>query len=178
MMAIESAFRAARGDGYQAIELPYDGDRLTMLVVVPERLARFERTLTPEGVDAIVARLRARTVDLTLPTFSARTAAPLKEPLQALGIHALWSPETADLSGITDEPGLFVGAVVHEAFVSVAEQGTEAAAATAVEMGDSGLERPPLEFKVDRPFVWLIRDRETGTILFMGRVVDPRSTSE
>jgi serpin B len=175
-MSMDIAQPIARGDGYRAIELPYDGDRLAMLIVVPSDLAAFEAGLTSDAYDAIVGSLEQDNVALTMPTFSARTSVGLAEPLKALGITDLFDPALADLSGISAEPGLHVDAAVHQAFVKVAEQGTEAAAATAI--GDSGTSGPPPEFKVDRPFLWFIRDHETGSILFMGRVTDPRDVVE
>ncbi len=166
----------ARSESYRAIELPYDGDRLVMLIVVPSDLAAFEAGLTSDAYDAIVESLEQDTVALTMPTFSARASVGLTEPLKALGIIDLFDPGLADLSGISPEPGLHVGAAVHQAFVKVAEQGTEAAAATAI--GDTGTSGPPPTFRVNRPFLWFIRDRGTGSILFMGRVTDPRATME
>lgn len=166
------------GDGYRAVELPYVGDRLAMLIVVPDDLAAFERGLTPETYGAIVAGLADAEdgVALSLPKYSARTAVDLKPALGALGIVDLFSEALADLSGISDEPGLHVSAAVHQAFVKVAEKGTEAAAATAI--GDRGTSGPPPSFDVDRPFLWFIRDRETGAVLFLGRVSDPRDTAK
>ena len=175
-MSMDIAQPIARGHGYRAIELPYDGDRLAMLIVVPSDLGAFEAGLTSDAYDAIVGSLEQDTVALTMPTFSARTSVGLAEPLKALGITDMFDPALADLSGISPEPGLHVDAAVHQAFVKVAEQGTEAAAATA--LGDSGTSGPPPAFKVDRPFLWFIRDRETGSILFMGRVIDPRDIVE
>ena len=175
-MSMGVALPVAHGDGYRAIELPYDGDRLAMLIVVPGDLAAFEAGLTSDAYDAIVGSLEQDTVALTMPTFSARTRLGLAEPLQALGITDMFDPALADLSGISPEPGLHVDAAVHQAFVKVAEQGTEAAAATAI--GDTGTSGPPPAFKVDRPFLWCIRDRATGSILFMGRVTDPRDTAQ
>ena len=175
MMAAEEGFPIALGKGYRALELPYDGDRLAMLIVVPDDLAAFQQRLTADSYDAIVGALHPRTLDLRLPRFAARASVDLAGPLKALGIVDAFDPALADLSGISPE-GLSVGAVVHQAFVEVAEKGTEAAAATVVESGDSGFERPPLDFRIDRPFLWFIRDRVTGSVLFMGRVEDPRDT--
>ncbi|MCY7417814.1 MAG: serpin family protein [Chloroflexi bacterium] len=175
-MSMTTRQAVARGNGYRAIELAYDGDRLAMLIVVPSDLAGFEAGLTSDAYDAIVGSLEQDTVALTMPTFSARSSVGLTEPLKALGITDMFDPALADLSGISPEPGLHVGAAVHQAFVKVAEQGTEAAAATAI--GDTGTSGPPPAFKVDRPFLWFIRDRGTGSILFMGRVTDPRDIVE
>ena len=163
-----------RGDGYRAIELAYDGGRLAMLIVVPDDLAAFQAGLTRKAYQTIVTSLAEDRAALTLPSFSAQTRVNLAGPLQALGITDVFDAKLADLSGISPEPGLHVSAAVHQAFVKVAEKGTEAAAATAI--GDSGTSGPPPAFRVDRPFLWFIRDRETGSILFMGRVSDPRDS--
>jgi serpin B len=175
-MSMDTRQVVTRGGGYRAIELPYDGDRLAMLIVVPDDLATFEADLTSEVYDAIVGSLAPDRVALTIPTFSARSSVGLAEPLMALGITDMFDPALADLSGISPEPGLHVDAAVHQAFIEVAEQGTEAAAATAI--GDSGTSGPPPAFRVDRPFLWFIRDRDTGSILFLGRVTDPRDIVE
>ncbi len=173
MAATSYAPTSTTGD-VRAIELPYEGERLAMLILVPDDLATFEASVTAETIDAIVASLEPGGVALTMPAFSARTRVDLRAPLQALGIIDAFDWRLADLSGISPEPGLHVSAAVHQAFVKVAEKGTEAAAATAI--GDSGTSGPPPAFKVDRPFLWLIRDRETGSVLFLGRVLDPRDT--
>jgi serpin B len=170
----------ARYRSYRAIELPYVGNRLAMLIIVPRDLEVFERALNPERLGRIVNNLRAEDgVALTLPTFSTRTEVDLIPPLQSMGMHDTFLPDVADLSGISDlalEDGLHVSAAIHQAFVKVAEKGTEAAAATAI--GDSGASAPPPPFRVNRPFLWFIRDRETGSILFLGRVMDPREIAE
>jgi serpin B len=163
----------ARGNGYRAIELAYEGDRLAMLVVVPDDLARFERDLTPRRLDRIVDRLEQEFVDLTMPTFSVASAVDLVPPLRALGITDAFDPKLAELSGISAEPGLHLDAAVHQAFITVGEAGTQAGAATA--LGDSGAEMNTT-LRINRPFLWLIRDRETGSVLYLGRVIDPRVT--
>jgi serpin B len=179
LSGLDYGMRVGRGPGWRAVELPYVGERLAMLIVVPGDLATFEQTLDLQQLAAIVARLDEESVDLTLPTFSARTRLDLKAPLQSLGITDSFQPGVADLSGISDvalDDGLHVSAAVHQAFVKVAEQGTEAAAATAI--GDSGASAPPPPFRVNRPFLWLIRDRDTGSVLFLGRMMDPRRTAD
>jgi len=174
-MAMSAGEATARGPGYQAIELPYVGGRLAMLIVVPDDLGRFERTLTAARLATLVSRLREDGVDLTLPIFSSRTQVDLIPSLTALGMRDAFDPQRADLSGVSDEPGLHVSAAIHQAYISVAEQGTEAAAATAI--GDTGTSGPPPKLNVDRPFLWIIRDRVTGTILYLGHVTDPRITA-
>jgi serpin B len=161
---------AVRRD-YTAVELPYQGGTVAMLVVMPRRLKAFERSLDPAALDAIVSSLREEYVYLYQPKFSIRSNAELGPTLQAMGMVDPFALETADLSGISDEP-LYISFVIHEAFIKVDEKGTEAAAATAI--GDSaGSAGPDTTIRIDRPFLWFIRDRETGTVLFMGRVMDP-----
>ena len=155
------------GAGYQAAELPYDGDQLSMVVIVPDALASFEATLT-----AVVQSLSTADLTLTLPRFRYTTPLSLGAALQALGMVDAFSP-AADFSGIDGARDLQITGVLHKGFVGVDEAGTEAAAATAVVVGTTSVPEPHV-LAVDRPFLFLIRDRPTGAILFVGRVVDPR----
>jgi len=174
MMRQTGGFGYAEGEGYQAVELPYDGHELSMVILVPRpgEFERFEGTLDARQVDQIVKSLAYRQVALTMPKFEFESGFSLKETLAALGMPDAFS-DGADLSGMTGQRGLFIGDVLHQAFVSVDEQGTEAAAATAVMVAPSALPEEPVEVTMDRPFVFLIRDIGTGAILFVGRVVDP-----
>ena len=172
MMHKSGTFPYATGDGWQAVELAYDSDDLTMLVFLPEPgfLANFEQIFL---VSDATAYLSAVQVDLTLPKFDIATAISLGDTLQSLGITAAFSSD-ADLSGITTQESLDVAAVIHQANITVDEAGTEAAAATAV-IGEATSAPPsdPIVFTVDRPFVFALRDRGTEAILFIGRVGDP-----
>jgi len=175
MMSQEERFKYAEGDGYQAVELPYDGEELSMVILLPEsgQFETFEAALTAERVDEIIENLDYRQVDLTMPKFEFDSEFSLLEALSALGMPLAFSGG-ADFSGMTGNRDLFIMDVVHKAFVCVDEEGTEAAAATAVVMGETAL--PPSEavdFTADRPFIFLIRDIETGAILFVGRTMDP-----
>lgn len=162
----------AEGDGYRVAELPYDGHELSMVVIEPDDLAAFEAGLTGERLQSIAAQVSRYQLELTLPKF--RFAAPLalKPILQELGMVDAFT-EAADFSGIDGTRRLRITDVVHQGFVGIDERGTEAAAATAVIIGPTSLP-PSATFVVDRPFVFFIRDRPTGAILFVGRVVDPR----
>jgi serpin B len=164
----------AAGDGYQAVELPYDGGQLSMVLLLPDPGAypAFEQALDAERATAILEALSRQQVALTMPKFEFESQFSLGEALQALGMTDAFS-EAADFSGMTGQRGLFIGAVIHKAFVAVDEAGTEAAAATAVVMLESAMPLEPVEVRVDRPFVFFIRDIETGTVLFVGRVLDP-----
>lgn len=150
-------------------ELPYTGERLAMLVIVPQDLGQFESSLTSDRLDAIVGQLaEASRIPVLLPRFDVKLHTDLIPTMRSLGVNDLFGP--ADLSGIAADADLFVSAIEHEAVVKVNEEGTEAAAATGVGVAESA---PLFELKADRPFLFFVRDRETGAILFMGRVADP-----
>ena len=174
MMTQSESFGYAAGEGYQAVELPYDGQELSMVILLPEagEFEPFEASLSAEEVDAIVQDLGSRQVALTMPTFEFESDFSLADTLVDMGMPDAFSGN-ADFSGMTGDRDLFISDVIHKAFVSVDEAGTEAAAATAVVMKRSAVPEEPVEVTVDRPFVFLIRDIETGAILFVGRVVDP-----
>jgi serpin B len=155
------------GDDWAAVELPYEGGGLSMVVIVPEDLAAFEDRLDGELVDEVVGGIEDGGIHLTMPRFSFSTHASLVEPLQAMGVTSAFGD--ADFSRMTDEADLFVDAVEHEAFIEVDEEGTEAAAATGAAM--AGSHGPTID--VNRPFLFLIRDQATDTTLFVGRVLDP-----
>jgi serpin B len=151
--------------------LPYVGGRLAfdILLPAPGAMAALIGRLRHEGAAALLAGLRPQEVALSLPKLRLRTHVELSAPLQSLGVSDAFSPARADLSGIAGAPGdLFVSAVEHEAFIRVDESGTEAAAATGVAIATAEIMRPQIAFDVDRPFVFLVRDTETGTILFAG----------
>jgi len=178
MMRQTVGFGLAKGDGYQAVELPYDGDELSMVILVPDagQFEAFEGSLDAELVRTIVNNLVPTWLALTMPKFEFESGFSLTDALSAIGMPVAFVPprectaEGADFSGMTGTCDLFVKEVVHKAFVSVDEEGTEAAAATAVIVGPTSL---PPSVVIDRPFVFLIRDIETGAILFVGRVADP-----
>jgi len=174
MMRQTESFGYAEGDGYQAIELPYDGRELSMVILLPARgqFESFEASLDAQQVDAILGSLEQREINLTMPRFEFESDFGLKEALTALGMPVAFSGG-ADFSGMTGNRDLFIADVIHKAFVSVDETGTEAAAATAVVMELTALPGMPIDVNVDHPFVFLIRDIETGAILFVGRVVNP-----
>ena len=176
MMGATMGCPYAADEAYQAVSLLYDGGELEMVIVLPAEgapLATFEQNLTPEMLANILASLATAEVELSMPRFEYRFKAQLKAPLVALGMVDAFTDE-ADFSGMDGQTLLQIGAVIHEAFIKVDEAGTEAAAATAVVM-DGGVSAPPpsVPMVVDRPFIFLIRDIETGAILFIGRVLDP-----
>ena len=173
LMRLNETLPYAKADGYQAVRLPYAGG-LSMLVVVPDAgtLAAFEKGLDGARLRAIAGGLAPRAVHLAMPKFTFRTEAALKDALSEMGMPTAFS-DAADFSAMTTKEQLQVADVLHQAFIAVDEKGTEAAAATAVVMRATSAPLDPVELTVDRPFLFLITDDETGAVLFMGRVVDP-----
>ncbi|MBA3542289.1 MAG: serpin family protein [Deltaproteobacteria bacterium] len=164
--------RYGAGTGFRAAELAYDGQQLGMIVILPDDLAAFEADLTATRLDEVVASLHTTQLDLTLPKFRFDAPLSLSSVLAALGMTDAFS-SAADFSGIDGTRDLAISDVLHKGFVGIDENGTEAAAATAVIIGDTSIPEPAT-LVVDRPFLFVIRDNPTGAILFVGRVVDPR----
>jgi serine protease inhibitor len=162
-----------RGTDFTAAALPYDGHELSMLIIVPEagKFDSFEKALTAAKLDQIIKGLAAAQLTIKLPRFGFTKPIKLAKTLTAMGMIDAFSGE-ADFSGIDGSRSLFISEVLHKAFVKVDENGTEAAAATAVVMPGSGPPQPET-LLADRPFIFLIRDHATGAVLFVGRVVDP-----
>jgi serpin B len=174
-------FRYAAVDGLQVLELPYVGREISMVVLLPERrdgLAALEEKLSAENVDRWIGSLGKREVKLALPKFKLTSQFQLSTALKALGMTSAFS-DRADFSRMSTGERLKISEVLHKAFVDVNEQGTEAAAATAVliETTAAPIPQEPVDFTADHPFVFLLRDNRTGAILFLGRVVDPRGES-
>jgi len=173
MMRMQERFRYTEGRDFQAIELPYSGDVLSMVILLPEEgmFEDFEADLSIERLDAILAQLGSEKVQLAMPRFELTSEFSLADTLTQLGMPDAFTGAT-DFSGMDGTRDLFIGHVAHKAYVLVNEEGTEAAGATGVSMTYS---IPRYEMMtIDRPFIFLIRDIETGTILFIGRVMDPR----
>jgi serpin B len=174
MMRETESLGYAEGAGYQAVELPYDGHELSMVILLPEAggFEAFEAGLDAGQVEGILESLAYRQVALTMPRFEFESEFSLAQALAALGMPAAFSSD-ADFSGMDGARDLFISEVVHKAFVSVDEAGTEAAAATAVIMELTAMPEAPVAVSLDHPFIFFIRDIQTGAILFVGRVVDP-----
>ncbi len=176
MMRQTKQLRTGIGDGYSAIEIPYVGGETSMVVVMPDEgeFENFEGSLNAGELALIVDGLSRTNVELKFPKFTFESKFRLPEPLKALGMQQAFAPGVADFSGMrTPPPNLVITDVIHQSFVAVDEQGTEAAAATAVIIGETSAPPPPVQFTVDRPFIFLIRDIPTDTILFMGRLLNP-----
>jgi serpin B len=169
------AHTVAVGPGYQAVELPYYGGEFSMLIVIPDQgtFAAFEQQLDYPFIEEVVANLRKETIILKMPKFGYESEFNLSKTLSDMGMPNAFKFGVADFSGIDGRVGkLFISAVVHKAFISVDEEGTEAAAATAVIFTESIVE-DPLQIFINRPFIYMIRDIKTGAILFLGRVKRP-----
>jgi serpin B len=165
-------------DSLQALELAYTGDELSMVVVLPKKkdgLAELESELTPKMIADCLGKLSGRKVSVFLPRFKTTSTFNLSEVLQAMGMKDAFDPNTADFSGMTGSKDLCIGAVLHKAFVDVNEEGTEAAAATAVTMDlTAAMPTKPVVFRADHPFLFLIRHKPSGSILFLGRILNPK----
>jgi serine protease inhibitor len=160
------------GEGYQAIEIPYKGNRMRMVVLLPDegRFDAFEQTLDGERFSAILQALQPSDVKVYLPKFNYDASLELKPALSDMGMPDAFDGQRADFSGMTGTHDLVLSHVVHKAFVAVDEAGTEAAAATGIV---AEIVSMPSLMKIDHPFLFVIRDAETGAVLFVGRVLDP-----
>jgi serpin B len=170
-------YRVSVSPDVEMLEMPYLGEDLAMTFVLPPRgtaLSDLESRLDGPALCAWLSRLGEERVRVTLPRFTIDAGtASLRAPLQAMGIRAPFHPASADFGGFFDEP-VIVDDVLHRARIGVNEEGTEAAAATAVFAFLSLDESDPPAFSIDRPFLFLLRDRRDGSVLFFGRVTDPR----
>jgi len=159
----------------QALELPYAGDSLSMIVLLPrsiDGLGAIEDTLAADTLTARLDAIRKREVRVSLPKFTMTSQFELAQTLGSMGMPEAFSG-AADFSGMTGGRDLFISAVVHKAFVDVNEEGTEAAAATGVAMRLTAAPVSPPVFRADHPFIFLIRHNPSGSILFLGRLTRP-----
>jgi serpin B len=176
VMKQTESFGYTSADGYQAVELPYDGDELSMVILLPAagNFEAFERELQAQEVSDIIGTLQTTRIALAMPKFEFQSAFSLNDALSEMGMPYAFSADEADFSGMDGARDLYISDVIHKAFVSVDEAGTEAAAATAVIVGTTSMpEEPRVELTLDHPFIFLVRDIQTGTILFVGRVLNP-----
>jgi serpin B len=170
------------GDGLKALELPYGNGDLSALLLLPDSkeeglaaLSALEAKLTLENLDGWISQLHRRKVQVFLPRFKLASQFALNDVLSAMGMKLAFDEDKADFSGISTQEQLYLSAVIHKAFVDVNEEGTEAAAATGAVIAARAALRiqEPAVFRADHPFLFLIRDNRSGSILFMGRVTNP-----
>jgi serpin B len=180
-MAADRTLAYSAGTGYRAVVLPLGSAGLSMTIVVPDSMASFVTGLTAAKLAGIDGAAQKYDVDLTLPRFSAETRVDLASVLAAMGMPTLFDSHAADLSGITTVEKLYVAKVIHQANIDVVEQGVTATAVTVVSIraGSAGpVATPPhVQFHVNKPFLYFIREESTGAVLFMGRIGDPSAKS-
>ncbi|MHC4606738.1 MAG: serpin family protein [Planctomycetota bacterium] len=173
----DHAFRYFTGEGFQALEMPYDGEETSMLFLLPDegtKIAALEAQVTAENLDKWINGIKKRKYDdVAIPRFKMTCDYnAMEKTLKAMGMVVALDANRADFSGMTGGRDLFLDKVVHKAFVDVNEEGTEAAAATGGMMAPTSV-RKPVVFRADRPFLFLIRDHKTGMVLFLGRFMKP-----
>lgn len=182
MMTQKQKFRYADLGSFKMLKLPYVGNEMSMIVLLPKEtdgLKQLEADLSVENLKRWKSRLSKRDVLVFLPKFKMTSMFRLDKTLASMGMVDAFNVSKANFAGMDGRPDwLYIGAVLHKAFVDVNEEGTEAAAATAVVMTMTAMPAPPPTFRADHPFVFLIHENRTGSILFMGRVTDPTKTGE
>jgi len=173
MMQQRRSWTAVDHEELTALRLPYVDEEVSMVVLLPveeDGLADVEAALSPEALELWLTTDEQQDIDLSMPKFEVRSRLDLRQALSELGMPAAFDPAEADFTGMTDTLDLHISGVTHEAVVRVDELGTEAAAATGVTISAESM---PRDLALDHPFLFLIVDDLTGTVLFMGRVVDP-----
>jgi serine protease inhibitor len=176
MMSRKADCRTIRGTELAALEMDYQDGEVSMVIVIPRddvTVEAMEAVLTQKGLDPLIDDMQDAELEVELPRFEFRDKTDLGTVLETLGMVDAFDPAKADFSAMAPGEPIFLQRVVHEAYVKVDEEGTEAAAATAVVAGTTS--SGPPGFVVDRPFVFAIRDKLTNSILFLGRVDDPRA---
>lgn len=174
-MCQTASFNYLEEDSLKALELSYVGRDLSMVILLPKKndgLKELEKNLSYESLQSLLGKGASQEVAVCLPRFKMKSKFMLADTLAAMGMKQSLSAPPADFSGMNGRKDLFISQVVHEGFVDVNEEGTEAAAATGVTV-KAAMSMTSAEFKADHPFLFLIRDRRSGSILFMGRVEDP-----
>lgn len=173
MMHQSGNFRYAEIDGVKVLELPYVGGDLSMVIVLPKTtVAEFDQGLDARRLSDWMAKATEQDVDIALPKFKFEANYELNDILSGMGMADAFDLPPADFSGISGKKDLYITKVIHKAVIEVNEEGSEAAAATAVILGTKSIRFKP-EFKADRPFLFFIRHNATGSILFLGRVMNP-----
>jgi serpin B len=181
MMHRSAGYRYAEDDAAQILELPYAKNEVSMVIALPRKIeqqAALEKAIDAKWLSDAIGRLRPRPVQVALPRFKMTAEFELSKVLSAMGMPLAFDPAKADFSGMTTQEKVVIDKVIHQAFVDVNEEGTEAAAASAVTMRPTAarLPEPLAVFTADHPFIFFIRDTRSGAILFMGRVVNPSET--
>ncbi len=178
-MRLEKSLPYFTDDSLAMVALPYKGDDLEFLVILPHELdglSKIETDLGAASLQSNIEAMKTRKMDVRLPRLNLAQSFNMNSILQQLGMKEAFSPSGADFSGMSDKGGLFISSVVHKSFLQLDEKGTEAAAATGVSIAVTSMPSPsdlPTKFVADHPFLFLIRQKDTGVILFMGRFENP-----
>jgi serpin B len=177
MMNRTNHFGYSSAEDFEVVSLPYKNNALSMLIVLPKKtdgLAAVEKDVNAARLKEMIDKLKPTRIQLSMPKFKLVESYDLEKVLEAMGMPKAFLPREADFSGMSSEP-LYIAKVVHKALVDVDENGTEAAAATAVIVGDGGVIQrdKPIVVKADHPFLFLIRENRSGAVLFLGRLVKP-----
>ena len=176
MMSQQQEYNYMENDDLQILELPYAGNDVSMIVLLPKKidnLAKLANSLAAKTLKSWLIRLRKRKIIVYLPRFNIISQFNLAQTLKSMGLIDAFKPQMADFSGIDGTRNLHISAVVHKAFVDVNEEGTEAAAATGAVVSVTSLPESQPVFRADHPFIFLIRENKFGSLLFIGRLVDP-----
>jgi serpin B len=175
MMRQTNSFGYSQKEGHQVVQLPYVGSKLSMLILLPDKggFDDMQEQLTEIKVDQLASELNYPEIELSMPKFKLESEFSVADYLAEMGMADAFEPGMADFSGMDGTRELYISAVQHKALINVDEFGTEAAAATAVVMGETSMPMEAIQLKIDRPFIFYILDHGTGTVLFMGRVVNP-----
>jgi len=173
LLETDEKFNYAETEDFQILELPYDGKDLSMLIILPKenKLEKIENELSAKKLSEWKSMLKKQKVNIYLPKFKLKTKYFLADTLKKMGMSTAFDSD-ADFSGINGKGGIWIDEVIHQAFVEVNEEGTEAAAATGVMMVEGISSLSPV-FRADHPFIFLIQERKTGNILFIGKVANP-----
>jgi len=181
MMFMQDEFKFYQDKNVQVIELPYKGEDLSMMVILPkkaENLAEIEKQFNAKKLEKWNTSLRKQKTRLYLPKFKITWGTvTLNDVLEEMGMKDAFDANLADFSAMTGNKDLYITSVLHKAFVAVDEEGTEAAAATGVIMGLRSMPRLQT-FRADHPFIFTIKDNKTNSILFMGRLCNPAITNK
>ena len=179
MMNQTAEFKYMETEDFQGLEMPYVDNELSMIILLPREfggLYEFEKTLTIESLSNWLGKLGKCKVIVSVPKFKMTSQFSLASVLKSMGMTNAFMPDVADFSGMNGKRDLFISAVIHKAYVDVNEEGTEAAAATAVTMKLTAVGPTQIQvFRADHPFLFLIRDNLSGSILFIGRVTNPEA---
>ncbi|MFX1451273.1 MAG: serpin family protein [Promethearchaeota archaeon] len=178
MMFEHDGFKYLEGSNFQLLEMKYKNTRFSMVILLPKTiqdLEYFEKNLTIDQLDNMLKNSNLQSLLVYVPKFEFKTAYNLNSNLMNLGMKDAFLKDEADFSGMTGEKDFYIDLIIHKAYINVNEEGTEAAAITAVLVTPTGLPPPPPPtFKADHPFLFFILDKQNGGILFMGRIMDPQ----